>query len=149
MKTLPFNLEKAKAGHPLVTRDGRDVKFLAYVLEVSGLYPVVCFIDGDSYVNTFAENGRAAMYETQSDLFLKVVPKKRLMRPEEFPPAWWIKREGDYDMVRHGDYDMVRHVTKDWFHYGDYKNWNSITEKDKWYEHPFGEPRSFFVEEQS
>ena len=32
--TKPFSLEFAQQGHPLITRDGRNAKFIAYVSEV-------------------------------------------------------------------------------------------------------------------
>lgn len=41
----PFNLEGAKAGKPIATRDGRPVKFIT-CLEEDINYPVVVLISG-------------------------------------------------------------------------------------------------------
>lgn len=51
-----FNLEDAKAGHPLVTRDGREAKFIAYVPEANQGFNLVVMIDG--CVHAFPESGR-------------------------------------------------------------------------------------------
>lgn len=42
----PFDLEAAKRGEPIVTRDGRKVKFVAYVPEADDR-EVVCLVDGE------------------------------------------------------------------------------------------------------
>lgn len=41
----PFNLEEAKAGHPLITRDGRPAKFVAHVPEAKDSQHVIVMID--------------------------------------------------------------------------------------------------------
>lgn len=51
----PFNLERAKAGDPIVARDGRNVKFIAHVPEALDGYRVVCLLN--NFVLTFHDNG--------------------------------------------------------------------------------------------
>lgn len=53
----PFDLERAKAGAKLVTRDGREARFVAHVPECHQDYRVVAVIGGDDEPSMFAENG--------------------------------------------------------------------------------------------
>lgn len=41
----PFNLEAAKRGEPIITRDGRKAKFVAYVPEAEEFQQVLVLID--------------------------------------------------------------------------------------------------------
>lgn len=72
----PFNLEAAKAGAPLVARDGRPAKFIAHVAEAHPSQRLLVLIDGA--VHTKFENGKHASRPTHiydSDLFM--APVKR------------------------------------------------------------------------
>lgn len=73
----PFDLEQAKAGKSLVTRDGRDAKFIAYVAECDRAYCVLCHVDGDTFVGSYTDDGKRFLDETIScaDLFMKTVKK--------------------------------------------------------------------------
>ena len=69
-----FDLQKAIAGEPIQTRDGRKARFIAHVPEASR--PVVVYVDGYSLVSSLHENGaflRGA--EDSSDLVM--APRKR------------------------------------------------------------------------
>lgn len=73
----PFDLEAAKAGAPLVTRDGRKARFVAHVPEAHARYRVLAMIDGGSAAFAFHENG--AYYsnlEYEVDLFMAPKPKR-------------------------------------------------------------------------
>lgn len=86
MKYEPFNLEKALAGEPVVTRDGREVSHVMVIKAawVSRKYPVAAVIvDGKVY--SYTEQGR---YHTDGkpsrfDLFMK--PKTRIINGFEVP----------------------------------------------------------------
>jgi len=71
----PFNLEAAKRGEPLVTRDGRKATYVGYVEGIN--YPLVVHIDGNADVNVASKEGRAfhALGDSLNDLFM--APKKR------------------------------------------------------------------------
>lgn len=71
-----FDLEAAKAGKPLVTRDGRAAKFIAHVPEATNcLFVVICVVD--ARVHMFTENGKFSSdaYQDRYDLFLADPPK--------------------------------------------------------------------------
>jgi hypothetical protein len=51
----PFDLEAAKRGEPIQTRDGRPVKFIAYVPEADKSQRVVVLVDG--YIVALHEDG--------------------------------------------------------------------------------------------
>ena len=67
----PFDPQKAKDGHPLVTRDGRPAKFIAHVLEARP-YPRIVALLGSESIATYTEQG--AYYtggvESEEDLFM-------------------------------------------------------------------------------
>lgn len=72
----PFDLEAAKSGAPIVTRDGREARFIAHVPEFDEEYRVIVQISGKSVAVSFCENGALIMNEeTPDDLFMK--PQKR------------------------------------------------------------------------
>lgn len=64
MKTAPFDLEKALAGHPVVTRDGMRVA--DFVVNDDPDYPVFCYIGYYTKEGYFLKSKR----ENTRDLFL-------------------------------------------------------------------------------
>jgi len=70
----PFNLEEAKAGKPLITRDGRDAKFIAHVPEAANFCKLIVLIDKEIFV--FHQNGFYSSCEgSNADLFMKTMKK--------------------------------------------------------------------------
>ena len=73
----PFNLEEAKAGKPVVTRDGRPVRILAF--DKKGEYCIVTLINycrSDDVV-VYREDGKAsANFDSEYDLFMKSEKKE-------------------------------------------------------------------------
>ncbi len=71
MSMKPFNLEEAKAGKPLVTRDGRKARFIAHVPECTASWRVVAHIFGSGTTNSFSEDGKLlSPSENSLDLFM-------------------------------------------------------------------------------
>ena len=70
----PFDLEKAKAGHPVCTRDGKDVRIICWDRKFKP-YPIVTLVlgkDGNEYLESFTEEGCYYLdREENLDLFLK------------------------------------------------------------------------------
>lgn len=78
----PFDLEAAMRGEPLVTRDGRKAKFVAYVQQSKG-EKVIALIDGDVFM--FFENGCYCREgEDSDDLFMAPTPMLSI-NGHEFP----------------------------------------------------------------
>lgn len=73
----PFDLEAAKRGEPLVTRDGRKAKFVAHVPE-SEKYPVVAIIEGDECFGGFTRDGKwiEEILNSTFDLFMAPKPMR-------------------------------------------------------------------------
>ena len=70
----PFDLQKALAGEPVVTRDGRKVQRVAHLPEIKYPWSVVAVIEGEMY--TYNETGRCyADTIASADLFM--APTKR------------------------------------------------------------------------
>jgi len=66
----PFNLEKALAGEPVVTRDGRPVKIAGYNEQARNDYSVLGWVNGLVFV--WHRNGKRAgcLHESDNDLFM-------------------------------------------------------------------------------
>jgi len=70
-----FDLEAAKAGAPIVTRDGREAKFVTHIPEAGEGFRVVWMQSG--IVGCSYENGKLGEnIDSRHDLFMK--PQKRL-----------------------------------------------------------------------
>ncbi len=76
----PFNLARALAGDPVVTREGKEVIQIVYFDKVYIIRPVVAFISGHNGVCTFHKNGCSVDgQESQFDLFMAPVEKEYWM----------------------------------------------------------------------
>ena len=76
----PFNLEQAKAGKPVCTRDGRDARIVCFDVRHED-YEVAALIKdtlGQEDVETFTEEGWWTFdkRETAKDLFMKAEKKE-------------------------------------------------------------------------
>jgi len=73
----PFNLEEAKAGKPVCTRDGKPVRILCY--DLKDKYPIVVIHeldDGTECILTHTTTGKTHQDEqSPTDLFMK--PEKK------------------------------------------------------------------------
>lgn len=76
MKTKPFDLEAAKAGAPLVTRDGRKARFIGHVPKARKLHRVVVILENEDAVTSYGEHGGYNEGgEHPSDLVIQVQTK--------------------------------------------------------------------------
>lgn len=67
----PFNLEEAKAGKAVVTRDGREVRFIAHVPEANESQQVIVLVANSSNIAMSHEDGRIwGSFESELDLFM-------------------------------------------------------------------------------
>ncbi len=85
----PFNLEKAKAGEPIQTRDGRPAKFIAHVPECAKAFRAIFMVVGEYTTRDCATDGRQNdIYKRDYDLFMAPKPK--------------VKREGWVNVYNSG-----------------------------------------------
>ena len=70
-----FDLEAAMLGDPIINRQGRQAKFIAYVPEASSVYCVVVVVSNEIFHVT--RNGLNADRESPMDIFM--APKKRIV----------------------------------------------------------------------
>lgn len=71
----PFDLEAAKRGEPITTRDGRSVRFLAYVPEAGEDARIVAMVAGDDLPRFYRESGLCFLNGEGSALDLAMVPR--------------------------------------------------------------------------
>lgn len=96
----PFDLEAAKRGEPLVTRNGRSVKFVAYVPEAKE-YKVIAFLEGEDAPDTFTANGRyiagsASDGVNVRDLVMATKPKRTVwlnFHEKDNTATWYTSEE--------------------------------------------------------
>ena len=73
-----FDLEKAKAGHPVCTRDGHEARILCFDRE--GQHPIVALVKeaGDETIFSYNKKGRFSNDGRgyPCDLFMKVVKRE-------------------------------------------------------------------------
>ena len=73
----PFNLEEAKAGNPVCTRDGRKARIICF--DRNDLYPIVALIeceDGKEIIGAYSKEGQTEIYEIKgTDLMM--LPEKK------------------------------------------------------------------------
>lgn len=72
----PFDLARAMAGEPIVTRDGRKARFVGYVPEFSPERQIAVAIDGASGFNEYYKDGRYFSGAGPNDLFMAPKPKR-------------------------------------------------------------------------
>lgn len=101
MKKLPFDLEKAKAGAKLVTRDGRLARIICWDLKTASYSPKIIYLilnEHEEWVSRCQDNGRISSEEEfPGDLFILEEPTFRAYaNAEEFLRA--MKEHGP--MVR-------------------------------------------------
>ena len=76
-KMKPFDLEAAKAGKPVCTRDGRKARIICF--DRNWEYPIVALIEcenGEEMISACDKDGKARIYETQgTDLMM--LPEKK------------------------------------------------------------------------
>ena len=75
----PFNLEQAKAGAPVCTRDGRPVRIVCYDLKGYKNYPILALIEdtvGAESTISYALNGHQSL-DSKTGLDLMMASVKR------------------------------------------------------------------------
>lgn len=85
-----FNLQEAKAGKPVCTRDGRNARIICFDAK-RGNYPIVALIDdkGVEYVSYFSLDGKYDNGVDSNDLFMKT----------EKHEGWgWLSHNNIYSM---------------------------------------------------
>lgn len=73
-----FDLARAMAGEPIVTRDGRKARFVAHVPELTSKGArVLVLVSGDDHVSYYWETGFYEQHEqSEYDLFMAPKPKR-------------------------------------------------------------------------
>ena len=90
----PFDLEAAKAGAPIVTRDGRPAKFIAHVAEAQPSQRLVVLIDGGVYTK-FESGGysKSPAHVSPNDLFMAPVKRTVWANVYGYGGATWYDIE--------------------------------------------------------
>ena len=111
----PFDLEAAKAGAPVVTRDGKKVRIICFDAN-TGAYVLIALITqdgGGEKVLSMKKDGRRHDYENSTyDLFMASVKKEGWLNiyPNEKVEMWPTKDLAE----RNSDWNIVACVRVEW-----------------------------------
>lgn len=112
----PFNLEAAKAGKPVCTRDGKPVRIISFDrkrLLGEQNYPIVALITEDSdteLVYGYTENGLSIANEC-SDEDLMMLPEKKegwIIKPKDYQV---YQNKEDAERVCNKDYQVIAKIS--------------------------------------
>lgn len=107
----PFDLQRAIAGDPLVTRGGITARFVAHVPECDHSYRVIAIVEGDGATTAYGEDGR--MWRGEDRHYdLMMAPKKRtvwvnLYRRGACTEAAWHDAESIAHLMTEGCEDLL------------------------------------------
>ena len=99
----PFDLEAAKQGAKVITREGLPVRIFCYDLK-EGVYTILAAIDyGDEEDHhTFTKDGKLSVFSDDTNLDLFMAPEKRYA-------AIWLDKDGEPTCTL-GLYDSVHEM---------------------------------------
>lgn len=97
----PFDLEAAKRGEPIITRDGREAKFIAHVPEAKEEHRVIVLVERNPLpAHETGEYFDIRVGESKNDLFM--APKKRKV-------AGWVNVYPSGDFFGHTTEDEAEY----------------------------------------
>ena len=129
MKLIPFDVEKAKAGAQVITRNGRPVTICRYDVKNKD-YPIlglVELVDGKEVPQAFTESGKSFNGDDQErpfDLCIKVETKLHRMTNQEF--TWWLRECPE----EHREYCHKEGYSAHYNYYYSFDNANEEVEED-------------------
>lgn len=98
-RLVPFNIEKAKQGAKVVTRDGRNVRIGFFNLKGNNSYPFVgaVEIDGQERVFFFTTEGKYSMLDNESslDLFIEEEEKEKPRREYSGTDSIYVPKDDE------------------------------------------------------
>ena len=102
----PFDLEAAKAGKPVCTRDGRKARIICF--DRNDLYPIVALIeceDGKEIIGAYSKEGQTEIYEIKGTNLMMLPEKKE----------GWVNVYNSHEVVTfsHNPYDTKEEAMKD------------------------------------
>lgn len=106
----PFDLARAMAGEPIVTRDGRKAKFVGYVPEFSPERQIAVAIDGASGFDEYYKDGRYFHDAGPNDLFMAPKPKRTV-----WVNVWGVKNCQNFATSAHESKERATEVAADNF----------------------------------
>lgn len=112
-----FDLEAAKRGEPVVTRDGRKVLEI-YIFKTDVSHPIVAIIEGENIQTAYRLDGLYSNHENECDLFMVPKPPKKL----------WIAVAKELNSFGNHETSVAVHSRESLFDLDDYDNdgWNHI-----------------------
>lgn len=113
----PFDLEAAKAGKPVCTRDGRSVRIICFNREYIG-FPIIALIkNGDTEgVYQFDDKGRSNIDDEERGYDLMMIPEKKegWVNIYAINTCYSSKEEAEANIDKDYEHEYVRTVKINW-----------------------------------
>lgn len=106
LKLKPFDIQKAKEGKPVCTRDGRKVRIICFDRRINR--PIIALIEGDNHeeaLQSYFDNGRCCC-DVTSGYDLMMLPEKRSgwAKIRKDVNLYNTKEEADRKMIGNDEY---------------------------------------------
>lgn len=105
-KLKEFDLNLAKQGKPVCTRDGRKARIICF--DRNDLYPIVALIeceDGKEMIGAYSKEGQTEIYEIKgTDLMMLPEKKEGWIKVKKDVNLYATKEEADRKMIGNTDY---------------------------------------------
>ena len=112
----PFDLQKAKAGKPVCTRDGRKARIICFdQKDIAPIVGLVTGLDGKESIYAFYKDGRVSSQEERVD-DLMMLPKKKegWINVYALNTCYSSKEEAEANIDRDYENEYVRTVKINW-----------------------------------
>lgn len=109
----PFDIQRAKAGKPVCTRDGRKARIICF--DKMGVYPVVALVQkgGVEVCHFYTEDGKC-VEETSNDLMMLHEKKEGWINVYQLNTCYKTKEEAEANIDRDYENEYVRTVKINW-----------------------------------
>ena len=110
----PFNLEAAKAGKPVCTRDGRKARIICF--DKAGVYPIIALVqeEGMETCHFYAKDGKCVDYKHKYDLMMLPEKKEGWVNIYALNTCYSSKEEAEANIDQDYEHEYVRTVKIEW-----------------------------------
>ena len=115
----PFDIQKAREGKPVCTRDGRKARIICYDRQSDHGFPIVALVENtgaekDEDVHFYRTNGTAATVERAQDLMMLSEKKEGWINVYALNTCYSSKEEAEANIDQDYEHEYIRTVKIEW-----------------------------------
>ena len=109
-----FDIEAAKAGKPVCTRDGRKARIICF--DKAGVYPIIALVqeEGMETCHFYAKDGKCVDYKHKYDLMMLPEKKEGWVNIYALNTCYSSKEEAEANIDQDYEHEYVRTVKIEW-----------------------------------